>query len=252
MRCILRVIACLPLLAACAASEDSISAAQREAAATQLAILEATVTAEVAQLRTTVDYVSTRAALAATRGAFLELTLIARGTPESVIREFQSMTMASLVTLTPTPAPQTADLGDGLPEVIVTPLALPTPEATPTFDPDAPRYAEIVTAAGVGSDDCAVNVTTDFTTQSAAIYVVARALNIPPGTRLSSEWVANGQPVVSYDFTPNFPIRDACVWFFVTPADVTFVPGEWSVQLAINGIPNGSPARFTIRDAGGG
>jgi hypothetical protein len=83
--------------------EDSISAAQREAAATQLAILEATATAEVARLRTTVDYVSTRAALAATRGAFLELTLIARGTPESVIREFQSMTMASLVTLTPHP-----------------------------------------------------------------------------------------------------------------------------------------------------
>jgi hypothetical protein len=104
----------------------------------------------------------------------------------------------------------------------------------------------------VGSDDCAVNVTTDFTTQSAAVYVVARALNIPPGTRLSSEWAANGQPVVSYDFTPNFSIRDACVWFFVTPADVTFMPGEWSVQLAINGIPNGSPARFTIRDAGGG
>ncbi|XWX04289.1 hypothetical protein VZO05_01790 [Aggregatilineales bacterium SYSU G02658] len=255
MKYFLTLILCIPWLAACASTADPAINAQRDAAATQLAILAGTATAEMAELRTTADYVSTRASLAATRGAFLELTLVARGTPQEVIRQFQSSMMASLVTLTPTPAPALvieADVASGQPEIIVTPLALPTPEALPTADPDAPQYADIVTATGVGNDDCALNITSEFTPQSSAIYVVARARNIAPGTQLSSQWTANGQPVVSYDFTPNFEIRDACIWFFVTPSEVAFTAGEWSVQLAINGVPNGSPARFTIRDAGGG
>lgn len=255
MKRILWFILWLPWLTACTGTADTASSAQRDAAATQLAILAGTATAEIAQLRTTVEYVSTRASLAATRGAFLELTLVARGTPQEVLREFQSSMMASLVTPTPSPAPalmvEAAPLS-GQPDIIVTPLALPTPEALPTADPDAPQYVDIVSATGVGSDDCAVNITSEFTPQSPAIYVVARARNIQPGTQLSSQWTANGQPIVSYDFTPNFAIRDACIWFFVTPSEVAFTPGEWSVQLAINGTPNGGPARFIIRDAGGG
>ena len=237
------------LLSACGVAIDNAAEAQRDNAATQVAALIATTTLEAARLHTTLDYTVTRASLASTQGSFLELTLETRGTPASVLQEFQAQIFSSFATATPTAASdqRLSQSTSVATQLVVTPLIIPTSNE-PVVDPNAPRLENIVTSTGVDGDDCAVGETNVFTTATPSIYVVARAVNVLQDTRLGSRWNLNGEQVISYEFTPNFTIENACIWFFMDQADVIFTPGEWTVQLDINGSPAALPINFTIRE----
>jgi hypothetical protein len=250
--CAVGVLLAGPALVGCIPTPDPAEEAALNSAASQVAALQAAATQESARLRTTLDYAGTRVSLAATQGSFLELTLEARGTPPAVIASFRQEMFASFAT--PTPTPTLALRGDATvnaaqppTQIIITPLAISTLPGAPPADPNAPRLENIVTAVDVGSDDCAVGITNVFTTAMPEIYVVARARNIPNGTRLASRWRFNGEQVIRYEFTPNFTIQDACIWFFMDQTDVTFSVGEWTVQLEINDVPAAPPSAFSIR-----
>jgi hypothetical protein len=104
----------------------------------------------------------------------------------------------------------------------------------------------IVMATGVGDDDCALGTVLQFTADVPAIYVVATAYNIAPGTQLASRWRIGASEKV-FDFTPDFAIAGECIWFFVDQTDFTFVPGTWSVSLEIDGTPAAPAIQFTIQ-----
>ena len=112
--------------------------------------------------------------------------------------------------------------------------------------PAEPSLYNIVTSTGVGANDCALDSTTTFSTTDQQIYVVATAANIPAGTALSAQWYQEGTLVVSHDFSPDFDIAQNCIWFYIDQTDTPFTPGNWSVQLAMNGQSIGSPVTFTI------
>jgi len=95
------------------------------------------------------------------------------------------------------------------------------------------------------SDGCADNVTSQFSTSAAEIYATARALNVIAGTELGVEWSFAGQVVYTSSFAVEQDNPDFCFWFFITPADVPFTPGEWSVRILVNGAPI-QPFSFTI------
>lgn len=255
MKSLLIILLLGPLLAACGTNDDTVLDAQRESAATQVSALVGTTTLEAARLRTTLDYTVTRASLAATQGGLLELTLVARGTPLTVLQEFQREMMGSFATATPPPSSDgslAGITGNNAPvPLVITPLTLPTPDTSSVLSSDGPRLESIVTSTGVDGNDCPVGTTNTFSTASPSIYVVARAINIDASTRLSSRWNRDGEQIITYEFTPNFSIDNACIWFFMEQSDVTFTPGEWNVQLDINGTPAGLPITFTIRDAAG-
>ena len=99
----------------------------------------------------------------------------------------------------------------------------------------------------VGNDDCAVGVTNTFSVSSTQIYIVARAVGVQSGTRLGSVWrKADGTPLVEFDFTPDFTIQDACIWFFAAPEDFPFEAGSYTVTLTVNNQPASNPVPFTI------
>jgi hypothetical protein len=100
-------------------------------------------------------------------------------------------------------------------------------------------------AADVGNDDCALNPTNTFTTDTAEIYIVARGVNIPPGTNIAARFSISGQEI-RHDFTPDFTIENNCVWFFIDQNDLPFTAGTWSVQLELNNSPVSAPIPFTI------
>jgi hypothetical protein len=101
-------------------------------------------------------------------------------------------------------------------------------------------------AEGVGKNDCALAAVNSFPTTVKQIYVVATAVNIAPGAKLTSRWSYEGQEVVVHDFAPDFAINENCIWFFIDPNDAPFTPGKWSVLLELDGIPQGQPTPFTI------
>jgi hypothetical protein len=269
-------------------STENLVSTQHSVASTQISDVRASATVEQARMQTTLDYASTRASLASTQGAFLQLTLVARGTPIEYLQTEQANVLARYATptlapqgtgaflqltlvargtpieylqteqanvlaryATPTLAPQgTADgsVVSAPPTaqptaIIVTPLVL---TSVPTVDSTLPRLENIVMATNVGADDCALDATTTFSVNTPQIYVVARAVNIPPNTRLSSRWLYNGQEVITYDFTKDFLIESACIWFFIDPIDVVFQAGEWGVELAIGGTPVAPPTTFVM------
>jgi hypothetical protein len=204
---------------------------------TQIADVRATATYAADRLNMTLEYLQTASKDVTERQQLLSGTLAQSGlNPSGVVP----------VTLTAPPLGQLTPDASG-----AQPQATPPPDAPPdSANAGAPTLSNIVMAEAVGKNDCAVGTVTTFTPNVDRIYVVATASNIQAGTKLNSRWMAEGKEVVAHDFTPDFEIKNACIWFFIDKTDTAFTPGNWSVQLEINGAPAGTPVPFTVQNAG--
>ena len=221
---------------------------------TQVADLRLEATIQAARARTTVDFIATRSSAAATQSQFLEATLIATGFPPQLLADFhqQQLQARSTATLTPTldASPEATQLGNNgaatptLPTSTATipavspfaPIQGASPTQAPTINVNAPHLENPVLATGVGSDDCAIGVTTQFSTSNAEIYVVAEAVNMPSGSIIEAHWFRGIEPIGPvYTFAPDFDIERACIWFFVDSSDFEFLAGQYNVSLTLNG-----------------
>ena len=239
-------------LSACrsTAPQQTATAAHAEALSS-LASLRSSATVVRARAQTTLDHAGTRVAQADAAGAFLASNLISLGTEaayiEDSLRALQLLGPASANT--PSPG-QTAGAFPGQPppatppaNAIVTPPAI-SPAPSPTRS--GPRLESLTMASAVDADDCAIDVNPRFTPASSAIYVVARAYNIPAGASISSTWRRSGAEVVSFSFYREHEINDSCVWFYIDQTDTPFTVGAWSVELRVDGQPLASPVAFQI------
>lgn len=197
---------------------------------TQIAAIRSTATIQAERIQVTVEYMATQVRSAEVQNDQLRATLVSRGIDP------QNLSNIDPLSITPVPGP-----ANTIPQPEITVETLPV--ITPTPGGGA-ALTNIVMSENVGSDDCAVGATSTFSTSAQQIYVVATALNIQPGTTIISRWRVGGQEIV-HDFTPNFEINQNCIWFFIDQVDTTFTPGNWNVQLEINGAPVGT-VNFSI------
>ncbi len=122
------------------------------------------------------------------------------------------------------------------------------PATGPTATVGEPMLYNLVTAEGVGSNDCALSSVTTFSPDTAQIYIVATASNITAGSTLSAQWYLNDTLLIKQDFSPKDDINDNCIWFYAEPVDFPFTPGNYRVDLLINGnAVAGAQASFTIQ-----
>lgn len=224
----------LTLLVGCAGTSGRTTlVADHAIASTQIVDLRQSATVNAARMQTTIDFMGTRIRSREENRELMLATLIARGTDAGFL--VQSQGNAEFVPPTATPRPTDA--------LLAAAEDAPTPIGGSGIIPDTAdtgaALTDIVTAPGVLPDDCAQSPTSQFTTNTAEIYVVARAQNISSGTTLTSRWLQEGTEVATFDFTPDFEIDDACIWFFIDQSDVTFISGTWSVALDINGAQVG-------------
>ncbi len=84
------------------------------------------------------------------------------------------------------------------------------------------------------------------------IYVTATANDTAAGTTFSSTWYYEGTQVAYYEWTPDFSIRSACIWFHMPASEVDYTAGNYNVQLAVNGTNVGAAAAFTITSSAPG
>jgi hypothetical protein len=200
---------------------------------TQIAAVRNTATVQAERIQVTVEYMATQVRSAEVQNDQLRATLVARGIDP------QALTNIDPSSITPLPP----GVVNNVPQPEITGEAIPPITPTPG---GAPALTDIVTSENVGNDDCAVGVTSTFSASAQQIYVVATALNIQPGTTIVSRWQVGGQEIV-HDFTPDFEINQNCIWFFIDQVDTTFTPGNWNVQLEINGSAVGT-ATFSITE----
>lgn len=220
-------------------------------------IIGATNTAELETLLLTLDYSYVELTRTHAQRNNMNLILVTRGVTVEV------PTLAPTQPAMDTPSPFVTPDADQMMDVIVTPFMTATievilPTATPnTADVGIPsgdeatlpannNLRDIMLSSGVGDDDCAIDRTTTFTTQSERIYIVARAFDVMPNTEISSIWRRGDEQLVTFPFTPTFPINDACIWFFADPTDFSFDAGVYDVTLSLNGQPITAPISFTI------
>ncbi|MDX2076888.1 MAG: hypothetical protein SFZ02_10685 [bacterium] len=249
----------LILLSACGASstDQQTMVAYNTAIATQRAVFYLTATVDAERGFVTLDAIQDRIDRAMVQRQFMLSTLEARGVDISRLPQLTTPTPAPF---SPTPSDSSAItatpmIGDTpLPTAVVVTLIAITPTANIAQQSPAQNTAntnsplrDVVMAQGVGDDDCAVGITNTFSVNTAEIYVVARAVGVQAGTNLGASWAkADGTALVRFDFTPDFDIEDACIWFFAAPEDFPFEAGGYSVVLDINNVPVGTPIPFII------
>jgi hypothetical protein len=206
--------------------------AQNATLQSEIDAVRQTATVDAERLQITVDYMATRVGQAEQSRVELQATLNARGIDSSGIANAAPLA-------TPFPLP-------GVPNNNETNPVTPIPEqAVVPAESTQPALVDYVIAPGVGNNDCAINPRNTFTTSDAEIYVVATGVNIPAGTNIAARFAVAGQEV-RHDFTPNFDIDGACVWFYIDQSDLEFRAGTWSVQLELNGTPASPPLPCTI------
>ncbi len=161
--------------------------------------------------------------------------------------------------LTPQVSGQGSARGDSQ-LVPVTPTQI-VQQQQPQSDTSGAPLTNIQVTEQVGSDDCPVSPTNSFSMSATDIYVTATANNTAAGTTFSSTWYYEGTQVAYYEWTPDFSISSACIWFHMPASEVDYTAGNCNVQLAVNGSNVGvgrsrspSPAapHRTQLDASGG
>jgi hypothetical protein len=206
--------------------------AQNATLQSEIGAVRQTATVEAERLQITVDYMSTLVGRVNGDTIQMQATLVSRGTDPASISNIAPQFN------TPFPVPGTP--GGNVPAVTPSPdQFLSTEEVT------GPALVDYMMAPGVGSDDCALNPTSSFTTVTAEIYIVATGMNITTGTNIAARFSVGGQEI-RHDFTPDFDINGACIWFFIDQNDLAFSPGTWSVVLELNGTAVTPPIPFTI------
>lgn len=101
------------------------------------------------------------------------------------------------------------------------------------------------------SDGCPGTTLSAVPASAQRIYATMRGLNVRGGTSLGVEFYRDGTLVYS-DTNWSVP-QDAveiCLWYFISPTDTPFTPGNWSVNLYAEGVLVGAAVPFTLITGG--
>lgn len=140
-------------------------------------------------------------------------------------------------------AAQPGQEGQAAPGVGSTPLfpAVGQVTATPTPPPVAnttgATYVDASTATGVSNDDgCALDNLQSFPSTEDEIYLVVEGRDIPPNVTFFTRWTPpNAAAFDTVSWTPDQGFDEICIWFFITPSDLPFAMGDWTVELIADG-----------------
>lgn len=119
-----------------------------------------------------------------------------------------------------------------------------TPENTAL---ESVEFGDVVTAAGIGSGNEPQQVRSEFSLDNdPIIYVVAEVQRVDAGTTLFSRWSRDGAVFEdSPSITAEEEYTDTYLEFHIEPIEGEFEPGEYTVQIYVNGNP-GPSAEFTV------
>ena len=118
------------------------------------------------------------------------------------------------------------------------------PENTAT---ESVEFGEVVTAAAIGSGNAPQDVRSAFSLDNdPIIYVVAEIQRIDQGTTLFSRWSRDGNVFEdSPTITADQDYTDTYLEFHIEPVQGDFEPGDYTVQIYVNGNP-GPSTEFTV------
>lgn len=242
---------------------------ENQAYSTELAAIQATATTFSDRMLVTLSFAQTAIRSVDLQSTRIASTMIAGGAPQ--------VDAAGITPVAPTPREQNG--GNALPSVpggsnpfvtpivigegsargsisldatpVITPIPQPTAiDVTPIADSTTANLTNITVTNAVGADDCPTGARSEFDpTRDTTIYITAVGNNLTPANVISSRWMFNGTEVVFYDWSPSGNVNGACIWFYITPEAVDFTPGNWTVELAVDGALAGTGTFTIVGDA---
>lgn len=235
---------------------------QNELAQTQIAAVRATATVNADRVLITLESAQTAVGNVNLQSTRIASTLIAGGmafvdasaiTPVAPVQDVNAPTSTpgsqiANPLLTPgAPVLNSGGAAQGDTSLVQTTPTVPADQSANNVpaDPNAANLTSITLADAVGANDCPVSAANVFTESTTEIYVTAVGNNISAGTTIDSTWRLNGNQMQYYSWTPDFAVNGACIWFRLPASEVTFTPGNWTVDLTVGGAAAGS-ASFTI------
>jgi hypothetical protein len=123
------------------------------------------------------------------------------------------------------------------------PIIVPTP--APVANPNAPGVTNIVTAASVGANDCAVGAQSVFPSSTAGVYVVSTGINLTPRNVVTYRWQRDSIEVWVDTWSPGGNTNGQCIWYYLTPSQTALQPGAWAVEILVDNVMMGTIS-FTI------
>ena len=106
---------------------------------------------------------------------------------------------------------------------------------------------QIVTAKSIGDHNAPVDQASTFSAAQGRIYVVAEAQQIDPGTTMFARWSRDGQPFEDSELLKaNQAYQDTYIEFHLEPVSGNFDPGQYKVQIFVNGNPS-KEAAFSVQ-----
>ena len=218
--------------------------------ATEIATLRLTATFEIDRLMATQEGLQTAVREVESQNTRTAVTLIALGT--TVVDTSGITPLAPL----PTVPPGAADSGP----VLITPGAssrgsidsaaeatpVPTAQSVIAAPAGGPAVLSVTLSEAVGADDCAAGSSTSFASTTGGIYAVLRVTGLTAQNAVTYRWQREGIEVWVDSWSPSANVEDACIWYYLTPAEVEFTAGDWSIWVAIDDQGAGAPVAFTI------
>jgi hypothetical protein len=108
-------------------------------------------------------------------------------------------------------------------------------------------FGKVVVAAEVDANNAPTALATEFSTNQKAIYVVAEAKNVAPGTRLAANWARESTVIqVSDEVIADKGYHNTNIEFHLSPGADGFAPGKYTVKLIVNGKP-GPGVDFVVK-----
>jgi hypothetical protein len=115
--------------------------------------------------------------------------------------------------------------------------------------PQGAELGRIVTAESIDTtkNNAPINETNTFSSSQKAIYAVVEAQRIDPNTTMFARWSRDGRPFEdSAPVTANKQYQNTYVEFHLQPVNKPFDPGNYTVQIFVNGNP-ATQTNFTVR-----
>ncbi len=78
------------------------------------------------------------------------------------------------------------------------------------------------------------------------LYGTWVAYNLRAGTVFRTQWYRDDELVFTDAWTAPRDGEQLCIWFYVTPQDVEFLPGRWQIRLFADEINAATPIEFLI------
>lgn len=273
------------LVSACGAvvgptAQEMTLQSQNHTLGTQIAQLQSTATVEVDRMMITVEHAQTEVSGVQGQRDAMRGTAVARGTESSFFGiNIPSNTdaeggiadlpnginpqgllpqdaIADPLSEAPAVTPPANGNGPIRPNLDTATTPLPPVNATTQPSQDVQtattgaRLTNPTLSTGYDGNDCAVGASTSFPQETPEIYIVTNAVDFPAGTTVSTTWLQNGEVMDSYSYTYEFPIEGNCIWSFIDQTDFAFTPGNWSVEMQVNGGAGIGPINFTITGNG--